>query len=1284
MEEIGMTRRKEDLPKQAGSHQGKTGTSMPPGHSGNADDAQPKTDRAASGFPIVGIGASAGGLVAFESFFSGMPADADPGMAFVLVQHLDPDHKSILTELIRRCTRMRVFEVEDGMTVAPNCAYIIPPGRDMAFLGGALHLFEPESPRGQRMPIDFFFRSLAQDQRERAICIVLSGAGSDGALGLRAIKGEGGMVMVQDPATTEYDGMPRSAIATGLVDFALPPAEMPAQLMAYVSHALGKPPLPAASPPLKTESALKKICVVLRAQTGHDFSLYKPSTLHRRIERRMAVHQVDALDGYVRFLQQTPAEVDALFRDLLIGVTSFFRDPEAFHALDKQVIARLLAGKPAGDTIRVWVPGCSSGEEAYSMAILLAEHQETLKRSFTAQVFATDIDARAIATARTGIYPASIAADVSVERLERFFAVEPGGGAYRIHKSIRDMLVISAQDVIKDPPFSKLDLISCRNLLIYMGPELQKKLIHLFHYALNPGGFLFLGTSETVGDFVDLFATLDPKAKIYQRKGAVFSDHRLPLGKFMPPMTEDDAGLPRPKGKAAGRARPTLRDLTEQSLLRETVPAAALVRANGDILYLHGRTGLFLEPSPGEASLNILKMAREGLKRDLNSALHAAVSGAKPIRRPGLRVKTNGDFAFINLTVRPVAHGPAESPEAPLYLVILEHAAAVAPTPAPHAGALTEAGDATDAATDADTRIAALQQELWAKEEYLQTVNEELETSKEELQSANQEMQSILEELRASNEELETSKEELQTVNENLFTVNTELQKKVSDLSLANNDMNNLLAGTGIATIFVDLQLRIRFFTPTATRIINLIQGDIGRPVGHIVSNLKDYDGLVADTRMVLDTLIPKALEVRTAVGTWFSMRIQPYRTLENVIEGAVITFVDITERKRAEEEILHMNFIFSEGQKIGHVGTFEYIAETKTTVWSDEECRIYGLSPGTPSPDFDDMLKNFIHPDDAALLHEVFMKAMETNSNFEMEHRIIRPDGSTRIVYDLAYPYFDKNGVLIRYVGSTLDITERKRAEEAIHAERVLLQSVINGAGRAHLVYLDRDFNFVRVNETYAATCGYRPDEMVGKNHFVLYPHAGNEAIFRRVRDTGRPFEIRDKPFDFPDQPERGTTYWDWTLTPVLDADSQVTGLIFSLFETSERKRAEEALRESEHLLREILANFPKAYISVIEPDLTIGFTTGQEFKKQGLDPQAFTGRPLEKVFGEQTPLVREYYLRAFNGEEVEFELFINNQRQLYRVVPLRDSHGRITRLLAVVENVTDWPPEKGKGGTS
>jgi two-component system, chemotaxis family, CheB/CheR fusion protein len=852
------------------------------------------------GFPIVGIGASAGGLAAFEAFFSAMPADRDPGMAFVVVQHLAPDHESMLCELVKRYTRMQVFEVEDGMRVAPNCTYIIPPNCDMAFLDGTLQLLEPAAPRGQRLPIDFFFRSLAQDQHERAICIVLSGTGSDGTLGVRAIKGEGGMAMAQNPESTEYDGMPRSAIATGLMDYVLPPAEMPAQLIAYAAHAFAGALRPVALSTPKAEDALKKIFVLLRAQTGHDFSQYKQNTIVRRVQRRMAVHQIEHMDGYIRYLQQNAAEAELLFRDLLIGVTSFFRDPETFSALEEQVIPRLFARKPADAAIRVWVPGCSTGEEAYSIAILLQEHQEALRQSYRVQVFATDIDRQAIDQARAGSYPASIAADVSAERLARFFSQAPEGGAYRIQKGIRDLLVFSEQDVVKDPPFSRLDLISCRNLLIYMGGELQKKLIPLFHYALNPGGLLFLGTSETVGEFVDLFAALDRKSKLYQRKDDLPGAPRPTLGRSLPPLAGRMA-VSRASQKASDEGKRPLRDMTEQALLRQYAPTGALVDAHGEILYLHGRTGQYLEPAPGEAGLNILEMARAGLRRDLSAALRSAVANSTPVTRTGLRVNTNGGFATVTLTVRPMATGPDDSAAHGLFLVAFEEAPAATPQVAEGTAVVSPVDIADDPGADVDARIAALKQELRAKEEYLQSANEELETSNEELKSANEEMQSVNEELQSTNEELETSKEELQSVNEELATVNAELQQKVIDLSRANNDMSNLMASTGIATVFVDHQLRILRFTPAITQIINLIPTDVGRPVGHIVSNLAGYDRLVEDVQAVLDSLVPKEVEVQTKAGAWYLLRIRPYRTLENVIEGAVITFTETTELKAAQ-----------------------------------------------------------------------------------------------------------------------------------------------------------------------------------------------------------------------------------------------------------------------------------------------------------------------------------------------------------------------------------------------
>ena len=859
-------------------------------------------------FPIVGIGASAGGLAAFEAFFSGMPDEAAPDMAFVLVQHLAPDHKSILTELVQRYTKMKVYEVEDGMTVQINCAYIIPPNRDMAFLNGTLQLMEPTEPRGHRLPVDFLFRSLAQDQRGRAIGIVLSGTGSDGSLGVRAIKSEGGMVMVQLPDSCEFDGMPRSAIATGLVDYELSPAEMPAQLMAYVAHAFGRPArLATQSTPL-TENALKKIFILLRTQTGHDFSQYKPSTICRRIERRMAVHQINSIDAYVKYLQQAPVEVEALFRDLLIGVTNFFRDPEAFEVLESLVIPKLFEGKPPGAVIRAWSTGCSTGEEAYSLAILLHGQSEKLKQTHKLQIFASDIDSRAIAVARAGVYPASIAVNISPERLARFFTAEPDGSAYRIHKNIRDLLVFSEHDVIKDPPFSKLDLICCRNLLIYFDSELQKKLIPLFHYALQPRGMLFLGTSETLGELGHLFTVMDRKSKVYQRNEDFQGSRRTALDRFLPPQMLKDADQARHTGKMPHPLKLSLRELTEQSLLQQLAPVAALVNGQGDMLYLHGRAGMFLEPAPGDAGINnILKMAREGLRRDLTTALHKATGTKERIQCLGLRVKTNGHYSLVNLSVSPVLAGSAGALESPLFLVTLE----VAPAPHFPPSAVVTSPVGTRAGShpgNIDAEIAELNEELQAKEEYLHAANEELETANEELKSSNEEMQSVNEELQSTNEELETSKEEMQSINEELATVNTELQTKVTDLSRANNDMNNLLAGTGIGTIFVDFNLRILRFTPAAMRIINLILSDVGRPVGHIVSNLVGYDRLVTDVQEVLRTLIPKEIDVQTAEPKNYTMHILPYRTLDNVIEGAVITFVDITEMARTREALHKAN----------------------------------------------------------------------------------------------------------------------------------------------------------------------------------------------------------------------------------------------------------------------------------------------------------------------------------------------------------------------------------------
>lgn len=845
-------------------------------------------------FPIIGIGASAGGLAAFEAFFSAMPVAQDMNMAFLVVQHLAPDHKSILTDLLQRYTRMSVFEVEDGVIVRPNCVYIIPPNREMAFINGSLQLLEPVIPRGQRFAIDFLFRSLAQDLREKAICIVLSGTGTDGTLGVREVNAEGGMTMAQSQESCEFDGMPNSAINTGLVDYVLAPADMPAQLLNYIQHIYGRPRIPSTASELQTDNILKKLFILLRAQTGHDFSEYKQSTINRRIERRMAAHQITRLEEYVKYVQRMPKEIDLLFHDLLIGVTNFFRDPDAFAELEQVVTTTLFDSKPEGAEIRVWVCGCFTGEEAYSIAILLQEQLDLLPgNSFKVLVFASDIDTLAIEQARQGVFPESIASDMTPERLARYFIFNTKTKTYRINERIRQMLIFSEHNVVRDPPFSKLDLISCRNLMIYMEPSLQEKIISQFHYALNPGGFLFLGSSETLGEMNSSFTTRNNKHKLYQRKTDGYTTHHKSSRLSSPHTTAAQNN----DLKALAYDIP-LQELAEKTLLKQLVQSGVLVNQKGDILYLHGRAGMYLEPVTGGLdSYNILKMARDGLQPELIVALHKASTENEVVRRSGVHVKTNGHLSTVNLSVSPVTAGTAASS---LFMVILEEASS-------QLGVSSALSTSTES-LEVDSRITVLEQALRDKDSFIQSASEKQLAANEELKSANEELQAINEELQSSNEELETSKEELQSVNEELATTNAELQAKALESAHLNNDMNNLVVGTGIATIFVDLKLNILRFTPGLTNIISLIDADIGRPLMHFTSTLSEYNQLEQDLQSMLHSLIPREVEVQTKDGNYFMLRMLPYRTTDNRIEGAVINFINITEHKHAELSLKKAN----------------------------------------------------------------------------------------------------------------------------------------------------------------------------------------------------------------------------------------------------------------------------------------------------------------------------------------------------------------------------------------
>ena len=848
-------------------------------------------------FPIIGIGASAGGLEAIETFLRHIPADC--GMAFVIIQHLDPVHKGFLVELLQRVTPMPVIQVTDRMVIKPGHVYVIPPNRDMSIFRGTLHLVDPVEPHGLRLPVDMFFRSMADDLQQHSIGVILSGMGSDGTLGLRAIKEKGGGVFVQDPETAKFDSMPRSAIDAGLADIVAPPEELFSRIAAYLRNqpAISRPRFQLEQ---KTLSGLEKVLIILRAQTKQNFSLYKKSTIYRRIERRMGIHQIDNIAAYVRFLQENPQETELLFKELLIGVTNFFRDPETWVALKEKVIPSLLAARPSGGTIRAWVAGCSTGEEAYSLAIVFREVLEASKPlgRYQIQIFATDLDKDAIDKARIGLYPSNIVTDVSSGRLNRFFVRDDHG--WRISHEVREMVVFAPQNVIMDPPFTKIDILVCRNLMIYWEQELQKKLLPLFHFSLNPGGILFLGSAENVGSYNTLFEPVCGKIRIFRK---IDQFPRAAGLEFPSSFTTSTMGLPDYEtGKnTASPSALNLKSLTDQVLLQNFTPSAVLTNVKGDIIYINGRTGKYLEPAAGKANWNIFAMARDGLRRDLESLFRTSRTHIEPLTKKCVRFSADGEPLMINLTVQRL-----EKPESMKNLVLVVFSNIET----------SETIVTAEASPDGEPRIGKVDEleiEIKHARDEILTIREEMQSSQEELKSANEELQSANEELQSTNEELTTSKEEMQSLNEELQTVNHELQSKVNELSQANNDMKNLLNSTDIATLFLDESLNIRRFTPRTATIIKLIASDVGRPVTDIVTDL-DYSSLADDAHEVLHTLVFREKQVAATDGRWFNVRIMPYRSQENRIDGLVITFSDISVAKRLEISLMKADrrFVFA------------------------------------------------------------------------------------------------------------------------------------------------------------------------------------------------------------------------------------------------------------------------------------------------------------------------------------------------------------------------------------
>ncbi|MDO8888741.1 MAG: chemotaxis protein CheB [Hydrogenophaga sp.] len=844
--------------------------------------AEKSIAHANSAVRAVGLGASAGGLAVLEQFLAHVPPSS--GLAYVVVQHLDPTQKAMLVELLQRATDMPVLEATDTMRIEPDVVYVIPPNKEMSLAGGLLHLAEPVQPRGMRLPIDLFFSSLARDQGDRSIGVVLSGMGSDGSLGLQAIKSQGGLTLAQAPASAQFDSMPKSAIATGCVDITGPVSDLPDRILRFIKSKHGD------SPGNDDEAgdgqqAIGSILGLLKERSKHDLSDYKPSTLRRRIQRRLGVHGLTNHEAYEQFARDNPQELDLLFKEMLIGVTSFFRDPVVWQELRDTVMPALVARSPQGTRLRAWVVGCSTGEEAYSLAMvfkeLLGELDDPESRSL--QIFASDLSADAINVARKGHYPQRITGEMDPVRLGRFFTAQ--GSGFLINSDIREMVLFAQHDVILDPPFTKLDLLSCRNLMIYFNAELQSRLMPLFSYSLRPGGALLLGGSETIGKFHALFTPASQKSRLYWR-----SEYPVNAGSVYFPTSPRRVMTRHPQEFNVSPSTvlsANLQTHAEQALLQEFSPAAVLVNAQGDIVFINGSVGKYLEPASGKANWNIHVMTRPTIRTQIAAALRQALQDKGSVEVRGLRLSEEPIQTSLDVTVK-LMHEPHSL--AGLVMVVFRDV--VAPVPA------RRRRKPADGAVDPQ-----LVEELQRCKDEILALRQEMGASAEELQSANEELQSTNEELQSANEELTTSKEESQSMNEELQTLNHELQTKLDDLALAQSDMQNLLNSTDIATLFLDSALNVRRYTEQITRIIHLREGDIGRPLTDLASTL-NYPGLNEDAKQTLKTLTLTEKEITTTDGLWFLVRIKPYRTLANMIHGVVITLIDITTAKKLEARL--------------------------------------------------------------------------------------------------------------------------------------------------------------------------------------------------------------------------------------------------------------------------------------------------------------------------------------------------------------------------------------------
>lgn len=1029
------------------------------------------------GPPVAGIGASAGGLDAFKRFFTAAPADS--GVAYVLIPHLDPKHESLMAQLLTRYTRMPVAEAENGVQVEANHVYIIPANKYMTIADGILRLSGPVSRSGPQTSIDLFLRSLGEDKQEKAIGIVLSGTGAHGALGLKAVKAAGGLAMVQDPETTEYPAMPRSAIATGLADFILPVEQMPEALINYVRHSYvigGKAAVETAGTP----DHLNQVLALLRVRTKLDFRHYRKKMLQRRIERRMSLSHFDQLADYLAYVREHPDELQQLARDLLISVTSFFRDPEAWQALETEVIGPLVRAKPPDTPIRIWSAGCATGEEAYSLGMLVLEQMAAAQKSCPVQIFASDVDDAALDVARHAVYSDNISTDVSPERLSRFFT-RINESTYQVSKQLRETVIFAHQNLISDAPFSRLDLIVCRNLLIYLEADVQRKVISLLHFALRDDGFLFLGPSETIGRQTDLLEPVSKKWRIYRRIGPARRERvEFPIA-AADPSTPAQRAAPRPT-----QFRPVnLPDLMQRLLVEKFAPASVLINRKYEILCYSGAADRYLAVSAGLPTLDLLEMAREGLRTKLRAAIHKALRENVVITLSHVQLKRSDQYYDVNVEIAPAQDSGADG----MLLITFSDAGK-------HAGPSRRPKEAASN----DSVVRQLEDELKATKEDLQTTIEELESSNEELKASNEEVMSMNEELQSANEELETSKEELQSLNEELSTVNNQLQDKVQDLESANNDISNLFNCTDIATIFLDTDLYIRRYTPAAVGLFKVIASDVGRPIGDVVRRFTD-DDFLRDVQQMLRDLAPREKEVQTDYGRWCIRRIVPYRTVDNRIAGIVITFVDITERKQAVEAVVRRLAAIVESSADA---IFSNDLDGTVRTWNKGAERLYGY---TADEIIGHSILVSVEKERVGEWKEAMNRLGRGEDVEQIETECLSKDGR-RVPVAVTYsPIRNAEGKVQSVSAIVRDITERIRTEQAVRASGQRLAAILTTAVDA-IITIDSGGIIQSVNPATEQMFGYAAAEMVGQNVKTVMPSPYREEHDRylaRYLQTGK-----------------------------------------------------------------------------------------------------------------------------------------------------------------------------------